>query len=553
MADAKENTPEPGSALQDLESQLDSLLAKINEQTAEAASAQPAPAQAQAQSAPALQTAGSKSAPGKATPEKAAAEKAVAARDLEIDPNALAEADFTAPPTLSADDLAGDDLAQQIQELLDDARDAANGGAPAAAAPAPAAPQVSEPAPVAAAAKAAASKDESDASLEMDGTFEAPPEDAVPEGTAIDGPIISLTGATTLPEPAPAKTATPPPPAKPGPAPAPAPVAPAAEAKPAAPPERKIKQLDAEIAASADDMVAGDFETPEQALAAENGGVPDPIAAAAAAAEREQRVAQATEEAAAASSVPDAVQDSAHEEEKDPDLDGAFSSPEDLLGEDKAGTDAAPTEPVLSPSAQAVARELDEQPEQAGQHLVPRPAPQKLPDTDSAVPLSPRVPIAQRIREFLLAVAAVGPDAVKRVLALINRPLMRLSAENRDLVGWAGLITLFPALVLIGWLVVVGPPPPREPAPPAADSHEAAAEHGEHGKPDAHGAKPEAKKKEAGGHGAATKEKASGGHGAPAKEKPAEGHGAPAKKEASGHGAPAADKHAPQASAHGGH
>lgn len=537
MAEAKENTPEPGSALQDLETQLDSLLAKINEQTAEAASAQPAPAQAQAQSAPALQAAGvaaSKSASDKSTSEKSAPAKAP-----EIDPNALAEADFTAPPTLSADDLAGDDLAQQIQELLDDARDAANGNAPAPAAE-PAAPQASESAPVAAVVpKAAASKEDASAALEMDGTFEAPPEDAVPEGTVIDGPIISLTGTTTIPEPAAAQTPPPSPEAKPEPA-APA-ATPTAEAKPAAPPERKIKQLDAELAASADDMVAGDFETPEQALAAENGGVPDPIAAAAAAAEREQRVAQATEEAAAASSAPDAVQDSGHEEDKELDLDGAFSSPEDLLADEKTGTDTSPPDAALSPSAQAVARELDEQPEQAGQHLVPRPAPQKLPDTDSAVPLPPRVPIAQRIREIVLAVAAVGPDVVKRILALINRPLMRLSAENRDLVGWAGLITLFPALVLIGWLVVVGPPPPREPAPPAADSHEAAAEHGEHGKPDAHGAKPEAKKKEAGGHGAATKEKASGGH------------GAPAKKEASGHGAPAADKHAPQASAHGGH
>ncbi|MCX5662239.1 MAG: hypothetical protein NTW19_21380 [Planctomycetota bacterium] len=541
MADDKENKPEPGSALEDLESQLDSLLAKINEQTDEAASARPAP-----EASPAAPPVEPAAIIAKAVP-------AAAASKTDTDSDAIPEADFTAPD-LTAEDLAGDDLAQQIQELLDDARDAAetaNSAAPAgpvAAAPAKPAPAAAKsapaqpaPAPTPAAAKSAPAPTDDDLSLE--GTFEAPVVDDLDPDAVVEGPAVKI-GAALAEKPAPpivmkAPPAVAPPAAKTAPAAEPAP-----EAKPPVV-ERKIKQIDAELAAGADDMIAGDFETPEQALAAENGGVPDPLAQMAASAEREQRAAEAAQESAVTEpSTPDAVQHAA-EGEEEIELDGAFSSPEDLLATD--GQAAAPgseptaanasAEPALSPSAQAVARELDEQPEHAGRHLVPRPAPQKLPAESGPIgPITPRIPWSTRIRhavtKLALRIIAIGPDTIRGTLALINRPVMRMSAANRDLVGWAGLITLLPAVVLIAWVAAFGPPPPREPEPPAP----AAAHEGGH---ESSAAKPKAEGHAAPAHGAPAKEKAAGGHAAPPKEK--------------AHGSAAKDKHGAQASAHGEH
>jgi hypothetical protein len=200
---------------------------------------------------------------------------------------------------------------------------------------------------------------------------------------------------------------------------------------------RAIEKIDEALAESADDAVAGDFETVAEA---------DGQAGAAAAGRRVE------------DDVPDATQ-------TEPDLEGGFSSPDALM--------QTPAAAGFSADARSVAQELDSQPENAA-----KPAKRDKPAKAKA-PRDPRDPNA--------------PSLLRRTLILINAPLLHASKQTRDLVGWVGLLTVFNASVLLMARTVFHVT--GQPSADAAqvESHgEAKAEKATHGGEEGHGAKPKA-------------------------------------------------------------
>jgi hypothetical protein len=444
--------------LEDLESQLDELLAQI-EQSATVApppatSATPAPA------------------PSSVTPPAAAADaSAESADDAESDAAVEADDDEV--------DLVGVDLARQIQELLDDAKNEmrATGGAAAddpgpklmaiPTAPPPLKGEeaaTSEPvraeAPIPAAAAAAPT--DAETSENLDGTFEAPdavvgepvtqasasapavppaPRKPAPATDAaadldqlkqvLDAPdapetpedeLAGVSGtfedpqqalssaaaeaAAATPVAAPAAKAVEPPAAAP---------APTAAAAPAQPEVVDIKQIDALIAQSADDAVAGDFETIDDVLKTQGGAGSAKPAAAAGHDEHADAAAPAGEDDADA-------------------IEGDFSTPEQLIG---------------GATATDVAAELDADAKGSGKRATRSAAAAPAAAEPAQVQEQKAARAARRALLLAMFIARL-----RQTCAKLNGPMQRVSPETRNLVGLIGLLTLFNgSVVVIGKLL----------------------------------------------------------------------------------------------------
>lgn len=205
---------------------------------------------------------------------------------------------------------------------------------------------------------------------------------------------------------------------------------------------QSVEQIDDMLAASADQAVAGAFETPAEAAAT-----------------------TASPETAALSG------ESALDSE--PLLEGGFATPEELL----QGKNESAAAPAFNADARAVAQELDNQPE-----LVAA----SPPASEPAAPPAKRAPRRPLLRGLLVT---------------INKPLLSCSKSTRDLVGWIGLLTLFNASVLMMGRTVfhitslhslrhqesnsAQPQEPEKASHESAPAHEEAASHSE--------AKPKAK------------------------------------------------------------
>jgi hypothetical protein len=247
-----------------------------------------------------------------------------------------------------------------------------------------------------------------------------------------------------------------------------------------------VQHLDSLLAADADDAVAGDFETTSE-IADEPGG--------------------------GGMIEPEGDADGKDDKQTEPDLEGAFTTPEELLQAEDAAAEPEESERAHASSfnadAKAVARELDAQPEKAAAVAVaekPQRAAEREPveEVESAKPRKPRP----------------GPS-LRGMLVAINRPLLNCSKQTRNLVGWIGLLTLFNgSILMMGRMVfhIAGPSASThqstEESKPAA--HGEAAAEGGHAKEPAHG--------EEGGH--------EPKHDAKPKPKPHAGAAKPSKKPA---------------------
>ncbi len=299
----------------------------------------------------------------------------------QMDPQRAVSADGagTAADTARAEsELAGDDLAKQIQELLDTAKETADGSSPK------------------------------------------------PAGTATTAMMSDATNTSTETSGESAET------------------------------EAVVQKIDEVLAENADDAIADDFETVAQVTG------------------------QTTDvDQLNATEAPQWQERSADTEEAEPDLEGAFASPEDLLNSEAAMPAATAS---FSATAASVARELDEQPEK---HSKPVKAP-KPPKVSK-----PRDPNA--------------PSLLRRVLMIVNAPLLHASKPVRDGVGWVALLTIFNgSMLLMARTVfhVTGEPNPN--APLVEDHGAGGGGHGEkteagessgHGETDSHGAKSKVKPK----------------------------------------------------------
>ena len=126
----------------------------------------------------------------------------------------------------------------------------------------------------------------------------------------------------------------------------------------------------------------------------------------------------------------------------DEDLDRAFQAPEELEGADElAGTTADDQRAApVSAGAAEVAAELDSQPE----------------DLPAAAPMTRRGAAATTAAGPVKGKEVINPAAIraaeralKRICAVINTPVMRLSPEWRNTVGWIALAVVPPAIVLV--------------------------------------------------------------------------------------------------------
>lgn len=183
-----------------------------------------------------------------------------------------------------------------------------------------------------------------------------------------------------------------------------------------------LDDIDQMLADEADQAVAGDFETLSEVL--EPAAAPEPQEAAIAneaQAKQNQADAQATNEISAEA---EAGTDADDEEM---DFAGSFETTDDIITQEPETA----SEQSLSEDAQAVARELDEQPE--NKHAA------TAGSINSAGAGSGG--LAQRVMN--LAAFARVPDVAKQVCETISRPMEAVAPQTRDMVGYIGLITLF--------------------------------------------------------------------------------------------------------------
>ncbi len=266
----------------------------------------------------------------------------------------LNDASSTGVPTPTTNDdpdsLAGDELAAQIQSLLDDAKRTS---------------EVATPAPQESLAADATPHGES-LSVEQLLQHAAGEEKTWTQQIAQDG------GNPATPVPA-----------------------------PAAPPA--LKQLDAELAESADHAMAGDFETVTEVLQAEQRNTDGPATT------------------------------------QGEELAGDFETPESVI---QAGP--APLVVAAAGSAGSVARELDTQPEARPHAAAP------LAPAVAAVAQDLATPATRRARKSSRRIDwAAWNDRLLRLCATVNRPLMSLSPEWRGTVGMVALLQVFLASVLL--------------------------------------------------------------------------------------------------------
>lgn len=523
----KETTKPPGGASA-LEGQLDKLVAE-----ASSAAGSPAP---------------------KATPKsKPKTESHDEAFKQAVNQIAAAPAEKADDvPSQSAEDLVGDDLANQIQELLDAAK-ASSGPVDSAVA------KATEPPPVVAADAATTSdvsasprsssttmssvtKDTAaavaDGSIETDTSTEIVQADAfekVDDAAKVEAEAFDkVDDAATIEAEAFDKVE-----------------GSTAEAEAAAfdkvddtaavkADAASVEQIDQMLAENADDAIAGDFETAAEVIAAEgetaaDAAPPPPSAGGKIVIETN---AKATRHDASA-----APADAAGQEEED--LAGAFESPEDsdkaeiehtklvpnTTGETADESDAIPEgDTVAVESTEAHEPQAQAAPAAVKQAATPRGVKHSAP----AEPAPPQPPAAHR-----------RPSIVKRLCALINAPLANAQPWVRDGIGWVALITLFNGAVFLGMEISsnamgghaasIEAPHGELPSPSAHDAH--GSSHGEK-QSDPHAA---AKKDDA--HGAAKKDD---GHGAAKKSDDAHGKKPEPKKSAK------PDSHAKKDTGHGG-
>lgn len=175
-----------------------------------------------------------------------------------------------------------------------------------------------------------------------------------------------------------------------------------------------VAELDRILASSANDAVAGDFETLEDVV---GDGMAQPSAVAA--------------------SAPLIKTPSADDEDR---LHADFQAPESVLTQ-QPGAPTAPPAAAFTAGAADVDRELKQ--DEAGQAVT---APQVA---HAAVAPEFGVHRQPLLRRATAAVAAIVPRTARSACEAINRPLHRLSPESRNLVGYVGLLTLFNASVLL--------------------------------------------------------------------------------------------------------
>jgi len=198
-----------------------------------------------------------------------------------------------------------------------------------------------------------------------------------------------------------------------------------------------VKDLDSILADSADDAVAGDYETIEQVLA-------------------EEQAATAAPAAQTDTTTPEAAFPAEPDDDELPE--GMFEAPEQI----QAGKDPRPpevAEPVAAPAgggdftarAEDVAKELAEQPES----LPPEPEAPPVTPTPKPTP-TPGVRRGSRSRSIaaavgsrLVGVAGRTPEVALQVCTTINKPVRKLPAEWQNTVGYVGLLTLFNATLIL--------------------------------------------------------------------------------------------------------
>ena len=198
-----------------------------------------------------------------------------------------------------------------------------------------------------------------------------------------------------------------------------------------------VKDLDRILADSADDAVAGDYDTIEQVLAEEQ------TATSAPAAQTDTTTAEAP---------------FAGESDDENLPEGMFETPEQI----QAGADSKPAkaaEPIAAPvgggdftaGAEDVARELAEQPESMPQEAEPEPvaASAKASPSPATGDGSRGRSIAAALGSRVVGVAGRTPDLALRVCTTINKPVRRLPAEWQNTVGYIGLLTFFNATVIM--------------------------------------------------------------------------------------------------------
>lgn len=190
---------------------------------------------------------------------------------------------------------------------------------------------------------------------------------------------------------------------------------------------------------NASDDLAGSFESPEEIMAAGETNQSDASNATQAAGDTNESKSQ--------------VEPASESPESADELEGAFETADDVLNE-KA-------QPATSGTAEAVARELS----QDDQDQLTSSAPQApLAGEESAKPaksaqgLLTRLPIKKfklPSREKLLATwqfvreksKLIGPVA-KSTCAIVSKPMEMVSPQVRDMIGYAGLLTLFNAIMI---------------------------------------------------------------------------------------------------------
>lgn len=192
-----------------------------------------------------------------------------------------------------------------------------------------------------------------------------------------------------------------------------------------------VEQIDEMLADMADEAVAGEFETVADVLAMEAAGE-TPRGTSLAEQESDadaDGLEGADDDLAGDFASPDELLDS---DGDDMDFDGAFEAPEDL-------------EPAaVGASASDVSDELDSQPESAAGAGRRRRQQSNDDDEDGRPGDDARTGgFASRVRRMVITAAHEAPEHARNTCAVLNRPLRRVSPQTRNLVGYAGLMTLF--------------------------------------------------------------------------------------------------------------
>lgn len=206
-----------------------------------------------------------------------------------------------------------------------------------------------------------------------------------------------------------------------------------ADAEPQA--DAALDEIDTLLAEQAEEAIDGDFDTPEDVLAAER---PAP------------RVAGREE------GVDDDVMPMHIEE---PDMEGSFDTPDvieataEQSGNTIVGLDDDEADHAFDASADDVAAELDSQPELSTKKR--KPAAPKAAEPAPAQTGNVRQRLAELARNLHPTRLGEQTQTLKSVCEAVNSPLERVSPSTRDMIGYIGLITIFNAGVLIAWRVAM--------------------------------------------------------------------------------------------------